>query len=404
MKPLEGVRVLDLSRYLSGPTATMLLADLGADVIKVESLPDGDPARESGPFHDGVSAYFIAANRNKRSLALDFRKPEGKEILIDLAMHSDVLVQNFKPGTIDHMGLGHEEIRASTPRLIVCNISGFGTKGPGRGLPGFDQSAQAMSGLMSVTGTPETGPLRVGIAVADCTAGVTAALGVVSALYQRERTGEGTVVETSLIESLVSLMSYQAQKYLSLGEIPGQDGNDHPLIFPQGSFPTQDQHVTIATGNQAMWRRFCQVIGAPDLAEDDRFDSNAKRMANRVELRHLIEAQLRQQPAAEWVALLNEAGIPATPIYNIAEALDSGIVRSLGMIAAIDHATIGALQLLGPPLTVGPSKEGWLRRPPPLLGEHSSEVLAELGWREPEISRLARVGVVLDPSLGATPQ
>lgn len=396
MATLDGVRVVDFSRYLSGPTAAMLLADMGAEVVKVEGLPTGDPSRESGPFHAGESVYFMCSNRNKRSLAVDLRNPAGRSIVGSLVARADVVVHNFKPGTMEKMGLGYEELKPGNPRLIYCAISGFGGTGAGRDLPGFDQSAQAMSGLMSVTGTAETGPLRVGIAVGDATAGVFGALGIMSALYERERTGVGQLVETSLIESLLSLMNYQAQKYLSLGEIPGQDGNDHPLMFPQGSFPTADAPITLASGSEAMWRRLCDVLGLRALADDPRFANNAARMKHRVELRRLLEERLGTRPAAEWLDAINGAGIPATPIYSVDQTLESDIIRSLEMVADVQHSTIGPLRVLGRPFTLGGERSGWLRRPPPLLGEHSVEVCSELGLPVEEVTELVAAGVIVD--------
>ncbi|MGH2411453.1 MAG: CaiB/BaiF CoA transferase family protein, partial [Chloroflexota bacterium] len=289
---------------------------------------------------------------------------------------------------------GYDAVRERNPRLVYCAISGFGTHGAGADLAGFDQSAQAMSGLMSVTGTEATGPLRVGIPLGDSATGVFAAFGIVAALYARERTGTGQRVEASLIESLVSLLSYQAQKYLTLSEVAGQDGNDHPLMFPQGTFATQDTPITLASGNDGMWRRLCAVIGLPALADDNRFTDNARRMRNRTELRRLMEERLVQRPAAEWLPLINGAGIPAAPIHDIAQALDSEIVRGLGMVATIDHPLIGPLEVLGRPVTIGESREGWLHHPPPLLGEHTTQVLREMGQTTEQIEALVEAGVV----------
>ncbi len=349
---LAGIRVVDLSRYLSGPTATMLLADMGADVVKVEALPHGDPARESGPFQGTESVYYMASNRNKRSLAIDLRDARGRDILAKLIARADVFVQNFKPGTIEQMGFGYEEVRLLNPRLVYCSISGFGSRGAGRNLPGFDQSAQAMSGLMSVTGTNHTGPLRVGIAIGDSSAGVFAALGIVTALYQRERTGLGQLVETSLMESLLSLMSYQAQKWLSLHEIPPRE-----------------------------------------LADDKRFRDNASRMRNRVELRKLLESRLRHRPAAYWLEAINNAGIPAAPIYTLEQALTSDITRGLDMVAEVEHPTLGPLSVLGRPVKVG-RRDGWLRSAPPVLGQDSFDVCRELGLSSDELDQLVADGVL----------
>jgi crotonobetainyl-CoA:carnitine CoA-transferase CaiB-like acyl-CoA transferase len=398
----DGIRVVDFSRYLSGPTAAMMLADYGADVVKVETLPGGDPSRESGPFHDGQSVYFMCSNRNKRSLAVDLRTQAGRELVDKLVDRADVLIQNFKPGTMQTMGLGYERLRARNPRLVYCSISGFGSSGPGGQLPGFDQSAQAMSGLMSVTGTAATGPLRVGIAIGDSTAGIFAALGIVSALYERDRTGNGRLVETSLIESLLSLMSYQAQKYLSLGDVPGQDGNDHPLMFPQGTFAAADGPITLASGSDAMWRRLCQVLELSELAGDSRFADNAARMTNRVELRRILEARLGTRTAADWLEAINDAGVPASPIYSVDQTLNSEIVRALGMVASVDHPTIGELSVLGRPFTLGDERTGWLHRAPPLLGEHSVEVCEELGASADDVEGLVESGVIVDGRASVT--
>ncbi len=392
-QPLDGIQVVDVSRYLSGPTATMLLGDLGASVIKVEGLPRGDAARESGPFQDSESVYFMASNRNKRSIAVDLRHPDGLALVRRLAGRADVFVQNFKPGTVEKMGLGFEDLASLNPRLVYCSISGFGTEGAGRDLPGFDQSAQAMSGLMSVTGTKQTGPLRVGIAIGDSSAGVFAALGIVTALFQRDRTGLGEHVRTSLMESLLSLLSYQAQKYLSLGVVPGQDGNDHPLMFPQGTFHAKDGPFTIASGNDAMWRTLCGIVEDPDLGTDPRFRSNADRMRNRVLLRTILEERFRVRPVTYWLEAINRAGIPAAPIYDIAQALTSTIAADLSMVVEADHATLGRMKLLGTPVKVGDA-EPQPRFGPPVLGQHTVEICREAGLTDEETARLLDAHVV----------
>jgi crotonobetainyl-CoA:carnitine CoA-transferase CaiB-like acyl-CoA transferase len=396
MAALEGLKVVDLTRYLSGPTLTMMLADLGAEVIKVETLPSGDPARQSGPFHEDESVYYLASNRNKRSLAVDLRTPEGLDLLLRLVDEADVFVQNYRPGTAEAMGLGAEALRRRNPRLVYVNISGFGTRSPGDALPGFDQTAQAMSGLMSVTGTEETGALRVGIAVSDSATGVFAAVGVLAALHERERTGRGAIVESSLMESTLTLMSYQAQKYLSLGIVPGRDGNDHPIMFPQGTFKTGDGSITLASGNEKMWRRLCSALGLDDLAEDPRYADNAGRMTHRAELRQAIEDALAARTAEEWIPSINEAGVPCGPVLDLEQALNHPITRGLDMVETVEHPELGEMKVLGQAVKVEGSEQGWLRRPAPLLGEHSVEVALEAGLSEAEIDALLERGVISD--------
>jgi crotonobetainyl-CoA:carnitine CoA-transferase CaiB-like acyl-CoA transferase len=397
MRPLDGIKVVDFTRYLSGPTLTMLLADLGADVVKVETLPAGDPARESGPFDKAESVYFMASNRNKRSLAVDLRRAEGKEICYRLIDRADVVAQNFRPGVAEAMGFGYEELSSRNPGLVYCNISGFGMVPPGSNVPGFDQTAQAMSGLMSITGTPETGPLRVGIAVADSSTGLAAAIGVLSALFQRTRTGRGTVVNSSLMETMLTLLNYQAQKYLSLGVVPGQDGNDHPIMFPQGSFRTADGAIALASGNEKMWRRLCDALGLESLAEDPSYRDNAVRMANRKELRRLLESVLQTRTTRDWMEIITGFGVPCSPVLDVRQALEHPLTEALHMVEEVRHTSLGPMKVLGSMVKL-PGNGDWLRLPPPLLGEHSRAICHEAGYSQPEIDALFATGIVAGPS------
>lgn len=395
---LTGIRVVDLTRYLSGPMAAMLLGDLGADVVKVETLPGGDAARQSGPFHDGESVYYMASNRNKRSLAVDLRSDAGREVMLRLLDSADVFIENFRPGTAERMGLGYEALHARNPRLVYASISGFGNTEAGAQLPGFDQTVQAMSGLMSVTGTEETGPLRTGIAIADASTGVFASLAIVSALLQRERTGEGVKVEASLMQSLLSLINYQAQAVLSLGVVPQPVGNDHPIMFPQGTFKTSDGAITIACGNEKMWRLLCDALDCPDLAADERYDTNAGRMEHRKELRRRIEAALASRTSTEWIAIVNDAGVPCGPVLRIDEALAHPTTQALGMVQRVRHPLIGDLDVLGKSIDIGDAPDG-IDRHPPLLGEHSVEVLTELGLSVEDIDALMTASVIEQASV-----
>ncbi|MCW2131223.1 CaiB/BaiF CoA transferase family protein [Arthrobacter sp. VKM Ac-2550] len=388
MAALDGIRVIDLTRYLSGPTLTMQLADLGADVIKIETLPVGDPSRQSGPFQDDESVYYMASNRNKRSIALDLRTPEGMEACKELIRTADVFVQNFKPGTTDSMGLSVEELHELNHRLVYVSLSGFGQRAPGSELPGFDQTAQAMSGLMSITGTTETGPLRAGIAVADSVTGVFGAVGVLAALYERERTGVGSVVEGSLMQSMLTMLSYQAQKYLSLGVVPGQDGNDHPIMFPQGTFATADGAMTLACGNEKMWHRLCEGLDLQSYESDQRYANNAARMKNRAQLRRIIEDVLAAKTTDEWLDVLAASGVPCGPVLTVDQALDHPVTAGLDMVQEIEHTTLGTMKVLGQAVNIIGSDKNWLRRPPPLLGEHTREVLSEAGFNDQRIDEM----------------
>jgi crotonobetainyl-CoA:carnitine CoA-transferase CaiB-like acyl-CoA transferase len=392
--PLEGLRVIDLTRALSGPFCSMILADLGADIVKIEPLPDGEMSRAWGPFDHGVSTYFLSTNRNKRGIAVDFRKPEGLALIRELARKADVLVENFKPGTMRAMGLGCGSLHTENPRLIIASVTGFGSSGPAGQWPGFDQIAQGYSGLMSLTGTVESGPMRVGVAIGDSTAGMWAALGVLSAVIARQASGIGQHVETSLLAGLVGLLNVQAQRFLSLGEIPAPNGNAHPVISPYGTFETRDGPLNIATATQEMWRKLAECLGLEALIDDPRFIDNTARFANRDLLKTMMEEKLRLRSKIEWTEDLIALGVPAGPIHNLAEVFADPQVRYCGLVEEIDHPEIGALRQVASPIRMDSLGLRTCHRAPPLLGEHTREVLIEYGVPPERFEALVNAGVV----------
>ena len=391
--PLEGIKVLDLTRALSGPFCTMILGDLGADVIKVEPI-DGDMMRQWGPFDRTESVYYLTGNRNKRAIAIDFRSTEGLELIKTMVKDCDVVVENFKPGSMDAMGLNYEKLAEINTRLIYMSITGFGRDGPNADQPGFDQIAQGYSGLMSVTGSPESGPLRVGVAIGDQTTGMWAAIGVLSALAQREKTGVGHRIDTSLMASLVSLLSVQGQRYLSLDETPGLAGNNHPVVSPCGVFQTKDGPLNIAANTPNMWITLCDILDLKELISDVRFIDNASRAVNRDELKNLIEQKLSTFDRQHWTHLFNESGVPAGPINNLAEVFSDSQVLHCKLVEEISHPVLGPLKLVGSPIQFDLNKGKSVKRAPPLLGEHTSEILVEFGWSQQEIEALENRGVV----------
>lgn len=393
--PLEGMRVLDLSRALSGPFCAMILGDLGADVIKIEPAPDGDLSRAWGPFDRGESVYYLSTNHNKRSVAVNFRSAEGLALLRDLALKSDVIVENFRPGTMAEIGLDPAELQRQKPGLIVASLNGFGGSGPLAARPGFDQIAQGYSGFMSVTGAKGGNPTRVGVPIGDLTAGMWLAIGVLSALIGREKHGRGQILETSLFSSLIGLLGVQGQRYLSLGEVAKPNGNDHPVIAPYGAFATKDGDLNIAAGTQKMWLQLCDVVGLPELKADPRFSDNANRVAAREILRGLLETRLLTRTRAEWMVDLVAAEIPAGPINNIGDVFAEPQTAHNGLVEEIDHPTLGALKQITLPLKFAGHSEGWVRRPPPLFSDHTAEVLAEFNYSGQEIENLLRAGTVV---------
>jgi crotonobetainyl-CoA:carnitine CoA-transferase CaiB-like acyl-CoA transferase len=373
--PLEGTRVLDLTHALAGPYCTLLLGDLGADVVKVEP-PDGDQARRWGPpFLDGESAYFMSVNRNKRSVVLDLKSEAGRELAGRLTLVSDVVVENFRPGTATRLGLGPEELRRRKPELIYASISGYGQGRPD--LVGYDQIAQGTSGVMSLTGAADGPPTRVGVPVGDITAGMFTAHAILAALLERQRTGTGRVIDVCLNDSLLALHTYQAGRLFATGEAPMREGNHHATIAPYGTFTTRDGEINVAVGSDAQYVRFCEAVGAPELAEDPRFQTNARRQQVRAELAWEIERRLAALPSAEWLRRLEEAAVPAGPIFDLQEAFDSPLASEREMKLEVEHPTVGHVTQVGAPWKLD-GESSPVRLPPPLLGQHTEEVLREL--------------------------
>ncbi len=393
-RPLEGVRVLDLGRHQAGPTCAMWLGDLGADVLKIEDPEHGEDGRAAGPpFFGGESAFFLSANRNKRSVGLDVKRAAGQEIFRRLSETADVVVENFRPGVMEALGLGYDALAARNPRLIFCSISGFGADGPLADRPGLDQIVQGSSGLMSLTGFEGGEPVRVGIPIADLVTGLFGAYGVLAALQARERTGRGQVVTTSLLEGMVGMLTFQAIRYLNGGGVPPPAGHHHPINAPYGVFKTRDGYVTLGATGDKRWRRFCEVLGAPEWLTDPRFATNGDRFANRYVLAELISEKLQVHTSAEWERLLNAAGIPCGPIYRLDEALDHPQVRHRQMVVEREHPTLGTVRLLGLPVKFSETPGAVFRVPPP-LGQHTDEVLRELGLADADLARLRAEGVI----------
>jgi crotonobetainyl-CoA:carnitine CoA-transferase CaiB-like acyl-CoA transferase len=399
--PLSGIRVLDLGRHLAGPTCAQWLGDLGADVIKIENPEHGEDGRASGPpFFDangpapqGESAFFLSANRNKRSLALDLKRPEGQEIFRRLAETADVVIENFRPGVMDALGIGYATISAINPRIIYCSLSGFGADGPSATRPGLDNIIQGVSGLMSVTGFEGGEPVRVGIPVADLFTGVIGAYGVLAALMARERTGRGQQVETSLLESMVGVLGFQAVRYLNGAGTPPPAGNYHPINAPYGAYKTQDGWVIIGATGEKRWRKFCEVIDAPEFLADPRFATNGGRFAHRDELAVLIGRKLQAHTSDEWEEILNDNGIPCGPIYTMAQSLEHPQITHREMVVEMPHPTMGSVRLLGLPVKLSETPIS-IRRHPPLFAEHTDEVLREIGLADAELARLRESGVI----------
>ena len=388
---LSRFRVLDLSRVRAGPTCVKQLADFGADVIKIESPPGVDANEGMGGPRDG--ADFQNLHRNKRSITLNLKLPEGREIFKRLAKKSDVVVENYRPDVKYRLGVDYESLKAINPRIILASISGFGQDGPYVSRPGFDQIAQGMSGLMSVTGEPGKGPMRTGAAIADLTAGWHAALGIMTALLEREVSGEGQWVQSSLLMSGIALLDFQAARYLVEGEVPPQVGNDHPTSMPTSAYTTSDGYINIGASGEGMWVRLCNAIGRPELLERAEFKGNSTRAKNRIALNAEINDTLKSKTSDEWIGILNDGGVPCGPIYTIDQVFADPQVQHLGAAAPIKHPKLGDIKLVNQPATLSRTP-ATLATATPEIGEHTTEVLGEAGYSAAEIAHLRQIKAV----------
>ena len=392
---LKGLRVLDLSRVLAGPFCCMMLADHGADVVKVEPPGGGDETRHYGPpFVDGESAYYMNINRNKRGMVLDLSRPEGQEIVRRLVQSSDVLVENFKTGTMERWGLGYEALRQLNPRLVYAAISGFGRDGPYAGVAGYDGALQAFGGFMSINGEAGGQPLKAGIAIADLTTGLFTAQAILLALHHRGATGLGQMVETSLLDSIVGLLHPHNTNYLNAGVVGKPHGNSHPMISPYDLLPTADRPIYIPSGNDSQFQRLAVVVGRPELADDPRFRTNQDRVAHRPAMLAALSEELRKRPADEWCPLLWAANVPAGPVNAVDEVFRDPQVVHRGLVRDVPHPALsaGVFCSVAPPARLHDTPGGVYRHPP-RLGEHSVEILQELGYHPSQIGELLASGV-----------
>ncbi len=391
--PLDGVRVLDCTQFMAGPFCTLLLADIGADVIKVERPQGGDDVRRAAPEINGVSAPFLIINRNKRSLAIDLKAPDGRDAFKRLASTTDVIVENFRPGTLSRLGLGYEELSPLNPGLIFCSISGFGQTGPYSHRGGFDLVAQGMSGIMSVTGAPGSGPVKVGVPITDLAAGMYGANAVMAAYIHRLKTGQGQRIDTSLLEAGIALTFWETAIYWATGELPVPMGSAHRLNAPYQALKCQDKYITVGAANQNNWERLARALGRQELMTDPRFETDPSRRQNYLELAQELESTLLTRPADHWLPLLEDAGVPSGPINTMAEVYEDPHVLDRGMVAHLDHPVAGPIKTIGYPVKFSQTPVQF-RRPAPLLGQHTEDVLREGGFTGEEIAALLQSGAV----------
>jgi crotonobetainyl-CoA:carnitine CoA-transferase CaiB-like acyl-CoA transferase len=393
--PLDGIRVLDLTRALAGPYCTMFLGDFGADVVKVEQPQVGDDSRGWGPPFVGTeSAYFLSINRNKQSITIDLKRSEGIELVRRLAGAADVLIENFRPGTMERFGLGEPQLRALNPRLIYASLSGFGADGPMKDSPGYDLVMQAYGGFMSITGTRDGEPTKVAVAIIDIVAGLMLGKAIMAALFSRERTGSGQKIDTSLLEAEVACLIPYGSDYLASGKVPGRWGNAHPNIVPYQTFNTRDGYMVVGAASEGNWHRLCQAIGRPELAGDPRFAKNAQRVAHREELIATLQGTFRARDTADWLELLSDAGLPCGPVNTIDKVFTDPQVLHRNMLLEVEHPTAGKVRMAGMPVKFS-CTPATLRLPPPLLGQHSEAVLQSwLNMARAEIEELKRKNII----------
>ena len=393
--PLAGLRILDLTRVLAGPFCTMILGDLGAEVIKIEEMKGGDQTRNIPPFVEGESHYFLAINRNKKSLALDARTEGGRAVLRDLVRHCDALVENFRPGVMERLGLGFDTLRAINPRLIICSISGYGQDTSLSGKPSFDLVAQALSGVMSINGEPDGPPTKLGLPIGDLGGGVWAAISILSALRHRDATGEALTVDLSLLEGLTGLLGYLAQNYLGAGENPERVGSSHQSVVPYGRFPTKDGNIVVALMVESFYVKFCAAIRQPDLATDPRFATTTGRKTNRRLLEALIADVLSTRTSAEWEEIFAAYDIPCGPVNTVAEALEMPIIAERAVIRTAEHPSVGPVRMVRSPVRFAGRFEDAAMTAAPMLGEHTMEILTGLlGYDPIRIEALTLEGAV----------
>ena len=391
---LTGIRVLDLTRVLAGPYATMVLGDLGAEVIKLEQPGTGDEARNFGPFKNSFSLYFMSVNRGKQSMTLDLKAPQGKEIFLELVKQSDVLVENFRPGAMKKLGLDYETLRVSQPSLIYAACSGFGQTGPYAERGAYDMIIQGMGGIISITGEPKRPPVRVGTSISDITAALFTAIGILSALHHRNRTGEGQLVDVGMLDGMVAILENAIVRHFATGEIPQPLGSQHPAITPFEAFESANGYIIIAIGNDSLWRKFCEHVNRLDLVSDERFATNASRTTNHDQLYPILTEILRERTTDQWIEGLDALGVPCGPINTIDKVVNHPQVLAREMIAKVSHDITGSVEVPGVPIKLSDTP-GQVSSPAPALGEHTSKILTGLlGKSQEVVDRLEREGIV----------